>query len=56
MYDMCGTKFEVGQRVAKAYGTGYLRILTVTKIVDSKVYLGRANNALRYPTSVLILK
>lgn len=55
MKDMLGKEFEVGQSVAKAYYTGDLRILKVTKIVNEQVYLGRSTNPLYYPGSVLIL-
>ena len=55
MKDLLGNSFKVGQSVAKAYHTGDLRILKVTKIIDGKVYLGEARNPLYYPGSVLIL-
>ncbi len=53
--DMNGKEFKVGQKVAKAYATGDLRVLEVTKIVDGKVYLGKSTNYLYYPHCVLIL-
>ncbi len=56
MKDMLGKEFEVGQYVAKAYATGDLRILQVTKIKEDKVYLGKSTNPLYYPNCVLILQ
>lgn len=55
MKDMLGKKFEVGQCVAKAYSTGNLKILKVTKIIDDKIYLGKSTNPMFYPHCVLIL-
>lgn len=53
--DMQGFPYKVGQTVAKAYRTGDLRILKVSKIIDGKVYLGRATNPMYYPQCALII-
>ncbi len=55
MKDMNGEEFKVGQFVVKAYDTGDLRIMKVSKIIGDNVYLGKSTNALIYPESVLIL-
>lgn len=56
MKDKLGKEFQVGQYVAKAYYSGDLRILRVTKIIGDNIYLGQSTNALIYPHSVLILE
>ncbi len=59
MKDMNGVEFKVGQKVAKAYATGDLRILKVVRIIEDKVYLSNSDrnpsNYLYYPNQVLII-
>lgn len=55
MKDMFGNEIKVGQNIAKAYGSGDIGVLRVTKIVDGKIYLGKSTNALRHPERVIIL-
>lgn len=55
LVDMQGKEFKVGQTVAKAYYSGDLRLVKVSKIVDGRVYLDRATNPLYYPWRVLII-
>ncbi len=53
--DKLGKTFKVGQFVVKAYGTGCLAILRVTKITDQGIYLGQSHHPLIYPGCVIIL-
>lgn len=57
--DKVGTKFIVGQRVARASTSGraaVLHIQTVTRVEDGKVYLDNSPVALRVLRNVLVLK
>ena len=58
LLDMLGKEFQIGDKVARAYGSGRamnLQISEVSKMENGKLYLDGSRIAIIYPGRLLII-
>lgn len=56
LVDMLGNSFHEGCKVARAIDQGILRIQTVTRIQNGKMFLDFSTISIRYPRALLIIE
>jgi len=56
MKDKLGRTFSEGCKVARAKGDGDIRVCTVTRINDGKLYLDHGKQPMKYPSCLLIIE
>lgn len=56
LVDMQGKSFHVGCKVARAIESGLLKIQTVTRLENNKLYLDGSKTAIWYPKALLIIE